>query len=243
MQDLKAQMDILIKLQNKDLEQEALRVAVDQKRQKVNEDSELLDELEQTLTKERDDLDQTKRLQMSKETEKVETNKGLEHAKEKLNVASNSRDYATLEQEVENFKKMQAQIETEIENLKTAIENAETVIAKHEEEYNKLKEEIEKASKIVDDENASIEGKVNSLKEDAAALAKQVKPEIMQRYKFIRSRRPGKAVVSASKGTCEGCHMKLQPQMFIKLQRQSELICCQNCQRILYFSAEEHAQE
>ncbi len=239
MQDLKAQLETLIKLQNKDLEQEGLRIAVDEKRKKVNEDSDRLDDLDQMLAKERDELDQSKRCQISKENEKIEAAKSLEHAKEKLNVVTNSRDYATIEQEVENFKKMQVQIDAEIENLKKAIADAEAEIAKHTEAYDTLKAEIEKASKIVDDENASIEGKVKALQEESAALAKQIKPEIMQRYKFIRSRRQGKALVSASKGTCEGCHMKLQAQQYIRLQRQNELICCQNCQRILYFSAEE----
>ena len=110
-----------------------------------------------------------------------------------------------------------------------------------ETEMGALKAQIDVDQKAVDDAAASIEGRVAELQAKSDELAKGISPQVLARYRFIRSRRSGEAIVSASGGTCTGCHMRLQPQAFIVLQRQNSLECCQNCQRIIYYSAEEAA--
>jgi predicted nucleic acid-binding Zn-ribbon protein len=238
---LKEQLAKLIELQKIDLAQEALRLDVEKRREKVEADTELLQELEQTLEKQTESFSETQKLIENKRGELEEAQKSLGHANTKLNAVTNSRDYAALEHEVENFKKMITQIEGEIEQLSSALESAEAVIAKQRGEYDTLRDEIEKSRKEVDDAAAAIEDRVAELKSQADAVAKDINPQYLGRYRFIRSKRPGVAVVSASGGTCTGCHMRLQPQAYIQLQRQNSLECCQNCQRIIYYDAEEAA--
>ncbi len=234
-------MAVLIELQKLDLEQDKLRINVDNKIKKVEEDKEKLLDLEDSLRSEEKDLDDTQNLLSKRENELIEAQNGYKHTEDKLNAATNSRDFATIEQERETFKRTQVSIEEDIRTLKEAITKKTGEIEEHRQAYASLKEENEKMAAEADEEAASIEDKVNALKAQVADLSKKIKPEIYKRYTFIRKKRPGlAAVVSASNGTCEGCHMKLQPQVFIRLQRQSTLECCQNCQRILYFDAAEH---
>ncbi len=233
------QLETLIELQKIDLAQEALRLDVEKRREKVEADSDLLQELEQTLDAQTASLNETRRLLGNKRDELNEANKGLEHANTKLNAVTNSRDYAALEREVENFKKMISQVESEIEQLQSSVGEAEAANVKHTEEYETLKAEIDRSRAEVDAAAGSVEGRVAELQAQSNELAKKVPAQILARYRFIRSKRAGVAVVSASTGTCSGCHMKLQPQAFIVLQRQNSLECCQNCQRIIYFDADE----
>ena len=236
---MKKQLEMLIELQKIDLAQEALRLDVDKRREKVEADSDLLQELEQTLDSQTASLNETKKLLENKRIELEEAKKGEEHANVKLNAVTNSRDYAALEREVENFKKMVTQVEGEIEQLQSAVAAGDETNAKHREEYEALFAEIEKSRKEVDEAAASIEDRVKALQDQSNEIAKGIKPQVLARYRFMRSKRPGAAVVSASGGTCTGCHMKLQPQAFIVLQRQNSLECCQNCQRIIYFDKDE----
>lgn len=236
---LNKQLETLIELQKIDLAQEELRLDVEKRREKAEADSEILADMEKTLAAHTEKLEETRRLLENKRGELEEANKGHEHANTKLNAVTNSRDYAALEREVENFKKMISQVETEITQLQSSLTDAEAKNVKHVEEYETLKTEIESEKAAVDAAAASIEGRVAELQAQSAELAKKVPAQILARYRFIRSRRAGVAVVSASTGTCSGCHMKLQPQAFIVLQRQNSLECCQNCQRIIYFDAEE----
>ena len=236
---MKEQLEKLINLQKIDLAQEALRLDVETRRQKVESDSDLLQELGQALEKQTERVNDTQRLIESKRGGLDEAKKGLSHANTKLGAVTNSRDYAALEREIETFKKSITQAETEIEQLSAALNDAQAGIDKQREEYESLRAEIEKNQQEVDAAAAGIEDQVAELQAKAAELAKSVNPQYLARYRFIRSKRPGAAVVSASGGTCTGCHMKLQPQAFIQLQRQNSLECCQNCQRILYFDAAE----
>ena len=239
---LKEQLAKLMDLQKIDLAQEELRLDVEKRREKVNSDSDLLEDLGKTLAKQSERLADTKKLIDSKKSELQEAEKGFAHANTKLNAVTNSRDYAALEREVETFKKMTAQLETEIEQLQKAMDEADEILAKQQAEYDALNAEIEKNRKEVDEAAAAIEDRVNAYKAQAAELAKTIQPQVLARYRFIRSKRTGAAIVSASGGTCTGCHMKLQPQAYIQLQRQNSLECCQNCQRIIYFDPEEAAE-
>lgn len=236
---LKEQLAKLIELQKIDLALEELRLDVERRREKVDEDSELLQELAQALEKENTSLVETQKLIENKKNELEEAQKGLAHANTKLNAVTNSRDYAALEREVETFKKLAAQIEEEVEQLRKALGGAEAVLEKQKGEYDTLSAEIEKNRQEVEAASAAMEGRVNELKAQAAELSKGIQPQYLARYRFIRSKRAGAAVVSASGGTCTGCHMRLQPQAYIQLQRQNSLECCQNCQRIIYFDAAE----
>ena len=237
---VKDQIEKLIKLQALDLEQEELRLDVENRKQKVSEDEEQLEELASVLNEQKTQLEETRTLFANKKNELAEIQKGHDNAKNKFQAVTNSRDYASAEREVENFSKMMKQVEEEIQQLSDAISANEALIAKHSENYQELQTEIENERKEVDEASGSIESRVAELSAKAAEIAKSVQPQILARYRFIRGRRAGVAVVSASTGTCSGCHMRLQPQAFIQLQRQNTLECCQNCQRILYFSQEEH---
>lgn len=230
---------MLIDLQKIDLAQEALRMDVDKKRAKLEADSDLLADLGMALDKQSTELEEARTLLKNKQGELEGAQRGHDHANEKLNAVTNSRDYAALEREVENFKRMMAQLENEIGSLEKTVLEAEEANSKQKMEYDELSSRIASSQKDVEDAAAAIEGKVAELQAKSNELAKDIQPQILARYRFIRSRRPGEAVVSASGGTCTGCHMRLQPQAFIVLQRQNSLECCQNCQRILYYSAEE----
>ena len=63
-------------------------------------------------------------------------------------------------------------------------------------------------------------------------------PSLIQRYEMIFSRRNGLAVAEARGGTCQGCRMRLPPQLYNQIQRHDSIHFCPNCQRILYHEGE-----
>ena len=54
---------------------------------------------------------------------------------------------------------------------------------------------------------------------------------------MIFSRRAGVAVALAKVGTCQGCRMRLPPQLYNEIQKHLQIHFCPNCQRILYYEA------
>ncbi len=233
------QLKLLKELQKIDLAQEELRLDVEKRKDEVDGFMEQLQELEQIRESEAEKLSEQKKLLETKFAERDKAQEGQDHANVKLNAVTNSRDYAALEREIENFKKISSQVESEIEGLQKAVSEAEAENAKKTAECDELKAMIDKCSEDVRKAAEAIEGRVAELQAQSKELSRGIKPQILARYRFIRSKRHGEAVVSASGGTCTGCHMKLQPQAYIVLQRQNSLECCQNCQRIIYFDKEE----
>ena len=55
---------------------------------------------------------------------------------------------------------------------------------------------------------------------------------------MIFSRRGGLAVVEIREGICQGCRMRVPPQLFNEIQRNEQVILCPSCQRMLYWRAE-----
>ncbi|MHB8765275.1 MAG: zinc ribbon domain-containing protein [Deferrisomatales bacterium] len=70
-------------------------------------------------------------------------------------------------------------------------------------------------------------------KAEEAALMKALPIDIVDRYRLIRSRRGGLAVVPARNEACTACFMRLPPQTYIEVVRRSRVVQCPNCHRIL----------
>jgi len=45
-------------------------------------------------------------------------------------------------------------------------------------------------------------------------------------------------VVEVRSGICQGCRMRVPPQLFNQIQRNAEVILCPSCQRMLFWRAE-----
>ncbi len=58
---------------------------------------------------------------------------------------------------------------------------------------------------------------------------------VLSRYEMLFSRRAGIAVTEAKGGTCQGCRMRLPPQLYNEIQKHLQVHFCPNCMRILYF--------
>jgi len=70
-------------------------------------------------------------------------------------------------------------------------------------------------------------------------LVQTVDGDLRRKYEMIFSRRGGLAVVEIRSGTCQGCRMRVPPQLFNEIQRNHEqVILCPSCQRMLYWRAE-----
>ncbi len=67
-------------------------------------------------------------------------------------------------------------------------------------------------------------------REQAAAV---VDPEWLRRYEILASRKLP-ALVSVSNGICDGCHMKLPPQVVNDAGKRLEMVFCDFCGRMLF---------
>jgi predicted nucleic acid-binding Zn-ribbon protein len=243
MSTMKNQLNLLRQLQELDLRRDALLDGVDQERDKLSEHAEALERLEAGLDEQRKHLDETLKLRSSKTVELKENQERYNHANEKFRNANNSREYAAAEREVETYKAIVTQFEEDITRLTKAIQESELTVNDAHSRISALRADYDAALATLSKKDDAANDSAKTFDSQIATLGKSIPRMIYQRYKFIRDRRGGTAIIAASDGACQGCFMRLPPQVYIQLQRGQTLETCQNCQRILFFEEKKDNDE
>ena len=69
-----------------------------------------------------------------------------------------------------------------------------------------------------------------------AELVASLDPKVLAVFDLVSKRRNGVAVAEARDGICTICHVRLRPQVFNTVRRNEEIVQCDSCNRILYFT-------
>jgi len=75
---------------------------------------------------------------------------------------------------------------------------------------------------------------VAALREARDVLAKRIKPQLLNRYERV-SRNFERVIVPVTGDLCLACFAKI-PTSFRSLHEKSNILTCENCGRILYFT-------
>ena len=147
----------------------------------------------------------------------------------------NDKDLGVAKREVDLLKEEVTALETE---LMTVMEQVEAATTKQKE----IDAELARLTAARDAEAATLAEKLDRLtaeitREQATRteLVRTVDGELRRKYEMIFSRRGGLAVVEIREGTCQGCRMRVPPQLFNEIQRNTNVVLCPSCQRILYW--------
>ncbi len=134
--------------------------------------------------------------------------------------------------EQEKFEAKSLEINTKIENMIEELETLGTEIKdlkkKDIEMYKSIREMLKQRKESKEDYQI----KLKELLEEKKKIEKSIKPEHMEKYNYIKSKK-NNPVALLNGDICSGCHMDL-PIMTISKIKKDELVTCSNCNRILY---------
>jgi uncharacterized protein len=97
------------------------------------------------------------------------------------------------------------------------------------------------ARRILADERATLETDAARLMADRAKAAPDVPATVLSRYEQLLKQRRMIAVAEMVGELCTACHVRMRPAVAQAVRRNSEIIACDSCQRILYFKPSETA--
>jgi len=192
------------------------------------------------------------------------TQSGLDAAKLKVKTIESRRKDLELEvgakkQLIDKYANQQLQTRKneEYRALAHEIEGCKEGIVKIEDQEIELMEQTEvalkevavatkqaaEAKKLLDEQAGQLNAREENLKKELAKLeanreelASAVDESSRSRYERLMKNKGDTAVVGVEHGVCGGCHMKLPTQIVVTCQAQSELVPCNNCGRILYYT-------
>jgi predicted nucleic acid-binding Zn-ribbon protein len=232
---LREEIGRLISLQNLDreLQESAERLAaVTQGVDKLREETMAADSEIERLTAEQTQAELVRR---QLERDLAEGESRIRNSRMRQSLIRNEKELQALAHEVETQKESNQRLEAE---LLMQMEASEPRTARLRE----LAETLEKRRAELAAAEREIAGRAEELKElmrkrrvERDLLAAQIDASLRARYEMIFSRRGGLAVTLARGGTCQGCRMRLPPQLYNEIQKFQQIHSCPNCQRILYF--------
>lgn len=83
------------------------------------------------------------------------------------------------------------------------------------------------------EEIGSKSGEIEALRKEAEAAAKDVDPELMERYRKIKTRCRN-PVAKLNVDRCSGCNMQLPASVLGKVKAGNEIVECDSCGRIIF---------
>lgn len=177
---------------------------------------------------------------LSREIKTLEENVVQENAKLKkwearLNEIRNQREYLALSREIEGGKRQNREAEEKVQELKKRQ-------AELEKKLGDMSTQVTSQEGDVASERGKVEGEASSVKEKLVTetsrrdeLVPKIPKPLMAKYDSIRAKRLGVGIVPVVGGLCQGCNMRIPPQLFITLQRGQTVEQCPSCQRIIFW--------
>jgi predicted nucleic acid-binding Zn-ribbon protein len=235
------QIELLVSLQNIDLQLRERTDAIEVLRREIAD-------LDGMLATQRQALDavRAERAELESRRRDIEGSLADEEAKMKdrrmrLNRIRNEKEAAAVRREIEVAKEGTGQLE---EGLMGLFEQLDGVNAR-EKDLNEAVSALESkraADKSrTDAEIAELSSGLEESRVQRESLATQLDANLRRQYETILSRRKGQAVVEVRGNTCEGCHMRIAPQLANEIYRNTRVITCPSCHRILYVRPPEAA--
>jgi predicted nucleic acid-binding Zn-ribbon protein len=198
---------------------------IEETKERLVQAKELIDELEKERKKKEKELD----------VEKEQVKK----SEAKLYDVKTNKEYQALLKEIEAIRGANDRTEEDIillleriEEMKKDYDTSSAALKKREKEAEKEKKDLHKEMESVDDV-------VTELKKGRQRLVAGINKSLLERYDMVYRNRGGIAVVSVKNGVCKGCFMNIPPQLFIEVMKNTEVITCPSCNRILYYEDEE----
>jgi predicted nucleic acid-binding Zn-ribbon protein len=203
----------------------ALQQEIETLKKQEIESNHKFDEVKQKVHDARKEVDELE-LEM-KELDQAEKNK-----KERLETATDYKQYQSFKNEIEALKRKQHEYEEVLLNAWNRLENAqkefEIIKKDHANKIDMLSKEIEKKMQVI----SGLQTDINERSEQRIIKEKIVPQEWLEKYAMMRSK-VSNPVVPVINGSCSACFYKVTEQDLIQLRRR-KLLQCKGCYRFLY---------
>jgi predicted nucleic acid-binding Zn-ribbon protein len=150
----------------------------------------------------------------------------------------NDKELGLMKRELDLLKEETGALETELVGVMELAESSTTKLEGLETELARLTATRDEEASALREVLARLSGEMEREQATRLEMMQKVDGDLRRKYEMIFSRRGGLAVVEIREGTCQGCRMRVPPQLFNEIQRNDHVILCPSCQRMLFWRAE-----
>jgi predicted nucleic acid-binding Zn-ribbon protein len=233
--DVKKQIDLLVKLQEKDRLLEKLEGQISGGPKRLKDLESQLESLEESYKAHKDRIQELLKTQRQYEGEIEDGIAHIRKSRGRLMSIKNNKEYHALIREIEETEKDNAAKEDKVIACLEELEKLNEELGDSENALASMGKSIDKDKRVIEEEVASMEKELAAVSAEKEALVQAIESPLLAKYKRIRTGSGGVALSLVNDATCSECHMSIPPQMYNELQRQDALQQCPHCQRMIYW--------
>lgn len=232
---MKRQISLLVELQRLDSEIRRLTLRKRELPEELTGQEEAFRALCQRVEEARQAFDAAVKAHRDKESEHRDGVDRLRKTKDRLLEVKTNKEYQAMLKEIEAIEQKNSQTEDEILALLERMDAFKRELKKEEKSLEESRLQYEQAKRKIEDELHSLDEEILACQKNLQGLSGDIDRDLMKRYEIIKKRKNGLAVVPVLRGVCTGCHLNIPPQLYNEIQKSDQILCCPNCNRIIYW--------
>ncbi|MEP6936565.1 MAG: C4-type zinc ribbon domain-containing protein [Chthoniobacterales bacterium] len=145
-------------------------------------------------------------------------------------------EFAALGHEIERYQKEITAIEDQELELMEQGDRVKGEVVVEEKSAGAARASIGRQVTGLDEKATALQTQLEDLKKERTEIAKEVDEDLLDRFERLFASKGDAAVVALEHEVCTGCHMKITAQTAVRVKGGKEIVSCEQCGRILYFS-------
>lgn len=240
---MKEQLSLLIELQKAESEINKINIKCKSLPEEIAKLEEAFSVFEAGLEEDRKKFEDTQQAHREKDEKLKKGQESFKKTKERLNEVKTNKEYQAVLKEIEAFEQKNSEAEDQIIALLEAVDKAKAEFKIKEKEMESYQQRYGEAKKKMEAELHSLGDLLQTCRRKSEKLRGKIPAELLKKYEAIKTLHNTLAVVAVWKEVCGGCYMNIPPQLYIELQRSTELHTCPNCNRIIYWYDQNEAKK
>jgi len=144
-----------------------------------------------------------------------------------------NKQYDTLAREIDLAQEKITKLQKEMESLEGKASNTREDLEKLKPEIETMQMDLTERKKELAAVNKEHEDEELKLQHQREKIIVRISKADIQMYERIRKAKEGRAIVPVMRNSCGGCFNRVTPQRVLELRKNSELITCERCGRVL----------
>jgi predicted nucleic acid-binding Zn-ribbon protein len=147
-----------------------------------------------------------------------------------------NEEYKALQHEIDHGKQIITGIEDQEIELMEKAEAAQKEVVEAQKVAAEAKKLVDGKIADLDAREKNLQAELQKLEANRTELAAAVDEDARAKYERLLKSKGSNVIVGISHHSCGGCHMKLDRGTVVQCQANQEIVTCNNCGRILYFT-------
>ncbi|MEO8438695.1 MAG: C4-type zinc ribbon domain-containing protein [Spartobacteria bacterium] len=145
-------------------------------------------------------------------------------------------EFSAMGREIERYQNEISGLEDQELELMEQADQLKVQIGAAEKEAATSKESIARQGANLDSKETTLNARLEELKKEREELSSKVDEDLLDLFTRLFASKGDAAVVALEHDVCTGCHMKVTTATSVRVRGGREIVSCEQCGRILYWS-------